>query len=233
MTAQLATDGTEVKVCTDCGMARSEGEGFYPLQNERCAECRIQSGEELAECDGCETEDFTADMYEEAFFLSPFDEEESKTGFTYCRSCLDQGEDNVDGTQFYCDGCYRDIASDNGHMTHYRILNECETVCLQCIETDLKAGGVAAIGDDDLLDRMFAGQSTFGMFFDVGELEAEGWTPDPLYTDYHIDGGLSLLKLGARAHGWHKSGRAFIIGYERLSIMGDKGCVTLFTKEAS
>ena len=96
----------------------------------------------------------------------------------------------------------------------------------------MKRGGIAAINDNDTLEGVFAGK-LFGMFFNVGELENEGWTPDSLYHDYMVSGERDALKLGARAHGWHKSGRFIIIGYERLSIMGGEGYVTLYTKEAA
>jgi len=46
-----------------------------------------------------------------------------------------------------------------------------------------------------------------------------------------IGEGRDAVKLGARAHGWHKAGRLFIMGYENLSIMGNEGYVTLYTKE--
>ncbi len=232
MIAQLALNGTEVRVCTGCGLARDEAvEGYYPRQNERCAACRIRDGEELYECDGCGEDTLDGDLYTEAFYFSPFDDEERESGFRFCYPCIDQGNDNVDGTEFYCDGCERKIASDNGRMLYYRILNDCEQVCLKCIEEDLKAGGIAAIDDDAILERLFAGDNLFGMFFNVGELEAEGWTPDPLYHDYRCGGGEETVKLGARAHGWHKAGRLIIVGYESLSIIGGVGYVTLFTKE--
>ncbi len=229
MTMQLTMAREEVAVCASCGLPRSWDEPCYERANPDCVPCRLRHDEEQEACDSCEELSF--DTYEEHIWLSPFDDEETATGFRFCQPCLDQGGNDPDGQQFYCDGCSREIASDNGRMIHYHILNACEMVCLRCIEEDLKRGGIATLDDEDILTQLFAGKP-FGMFFNVGELEAEGWEPDPLYHDYRLDAG-NAIKLGARAHGWHNSGRLIIIGYERLSIMGDEGYVTLYTKEAS
>ena len=232
MIMQLAINGTEIAVCLGCGLPRLEVEDFYALQNERCGRCRLIGGEELIECSACEEKVFEEEAYVEALFMTPWDDEEKETGFTYCLSCVDHGADNPDGEVFYCDGCSRYIADGDGRMCYYRILNDCEQVCLNCIEEDLKRGGIAAIGDDNKLEEVFAGKSMFGMFFNVGELEAEGWTPDPLYHDVWIGEGRDAVKLGARAHGWYKGGRLVIIRYESMNIMGGEGYVTLYTKEA-
>ena len=232
MTTQLAINGQEVVVCKGCGTPRDEAtEGYYALQNERCFSCRIDVGEELRECDACEEDILAGDLHEEWFYHSPFDDEEKRSGFSYCMSCLDQGSNDPDGELFRCDGCEREIASDNGRMLHYRILNECELVCLKCLEDDLKAGGIAAIDDDGLLERVFAGDSLFGMFFDVGELEAEGWTVDPDYDDALMSSERAPT-LGARCREHHENGLAFIIGYESLGLVGGEGYVTLYTKES-
>lgn len=229
MTSQLTMTSEEVKVCLGCGLPRLEVEGFYALQNERCGRCRIEGGEDLIECAACEEDVFEEESYKEAICVTPWDDE-SETGFVYCQGCMDSGANNPDGQVFYCDWCNRDIADSNGRTYYYRILNDCEQICLKCIEDDLKSEGIAAFGDDALED-VFKGESLFGMFFNVGELEEEGWEPDPLYHNVCMGGGQETLKLGARAHGWHKSGRFIIIGYESMSIVGGEGYVTLYTKE--
>ncbi len=229
MTTQLTMEREEVAVCTGCRLARSTQPNYYARQHPQCEDCRAQNGEELTKCDVCEESDFTADMYEEYIFMSPFDDEEQATGVAYCRPCVDRGANDPDGEFFTCDGCYRKIASDNGHITHYRILNDYKQICLKCIEDDLKQGGVAALNDDDLLEQVFKGQ-VFGMFFDVGELAAEGWTADPDYDDVVMDTARAG-ELGARCRLHHDAGRLFIIEYERLSIVRDEGYITLRTKQ--
>lgn len=227
MNEQATLEGQTATTCTGCGSPRPDGYRVH----ERCDACRKLAGEERRECDACEGEHFASDMYEEAFYFSPFDDEEKLSGFAYCLECIDQGADDPDGQVFYCDWCERSIASDNGRMQHYRLLNDCEQVCLRCIETTLKDSGIAGIDGDQTLDEVFAGKM-FGMFFNVGELEAEGWTPDADYHDARIDGLEGARALGKRAEEHHLAGRRIIIGYERLSIIGDEGYVTLFTKEA-
>ena len=230
MIAQMNSDGEEVSVCLGCGLP-DQIDPYLRSQPTKCNDCRLREGEEREECTSCEDDTFIADLFVEELFLSPFDDEPTVTGFKYCTPCLDQGNDNIDGTQFYCDGCSREILSDNGRMVHYRILNECEQICIKCISEDLLAGGIAALNDDGLLDGMFDRGQIFGMFFNVGELEGEGWTPDPDFHDYRVEAP-SADALGARAQEHHEAGRLIIIEYERLSIIGDEGYVTLYTKEA-
>ena len=229
MTAQLTTAGEEVSVCQGCGIADLIPK-FLRSQPTMCNDCRRQGGEEQEECTGCEADTFTADLYEEALFFSPFDDEATDTGFKYCQECTDTGKDNEDGTQFYCDGCSREILSDNGRLIHYRLINECEQICIKCVGEALKAGGMAALNDEDMLGGLFNRGQIFGMFFNVGELTSEGWTADPDFHDYRVEAP-HADELGARAKEHHEAGRLIIIEYERLSIMGDEGYVTLYTKE--
>ena len=229
MDATQATPTNEqVRVCHGCGIPRNESEPYYERLNARCVPCRLLAEEEQEHCDGCDEDAF--DTYSESMFFSPFDDEEQDTGFTFCMPCLDGGRDDPDGERFNCDGCNRDIASTNGRMTHYRILNECEMVCLKCIEEGLKSGGVAAVGDDDLLADIFNGHKLFGMFFNVGELEDEGWTADPDFHNAVVGDGETMAALGERCRWHHEAGRPFIVEYESLSIIGDEGYITLRVK---
>lgn len=232
MNEQLTLQGDKVMTCKSCGLARPDRATatYTNITNPHCTSCREEKGEVWEDCYICQESCLEGDLIAERYHFTPWDEEETESGFKYCLPCGDEGKGFDYDDVFWCDQCERPIALDNGRMCYYRILNECEQVCLRCIEETLKAEGIAGIEDGDRLERVFAGKP-FGMFFNVGELEAEGWEPDPLYQDYLLDEN-TAIKIGARAHGWHKAGRLIIIGYERLSIVGDEGYVTLYTKEA-
>ena len=220
---QSTFDGDTVKVCTGCGDALTYKYERY--NGTLCRVCRADTEDEVT-CDGCDETYLEGDVYEQSMYFDPWQVEEQSTGIRYCQSCIDRGSDRDEGI-FYCEECNRDISDSNGRMYYYRILNECEQVCLRCIETDLKAGGVAALNDEDLLDKIFAGESLFGMFFNVGELEAEGWVPVEPFNDVRVTSGKDI---GPACRKLFDAEQPFIIGYERMSIMGDEGYVTLFTK---
>lgn len=226
---QLTTTLDQVRVCHGCGITRTEAEPYYERMNDLCVPCRLDRDEEREECTGCEEQTFVNDNYKEWMYFSPFDDEERETGDVYCQTCLDSGNDDPDGQKFYCDGCNRSIASDTGHMYNYRILNDCEMVCLKCISEELLAGGIAGLNDEDLLEDVFEARNVFGIFFNVGELESEGWTADELWNDRKTE-TRNLEELGKRCREHHEAGRAFIIEFERMSIMGDEGYITLRTK---
>ncbi len=181
------------------------------------------------QCISCEQEAAPGNELREFFmFFSPFDDEEQGTGCFYCNSCYEDGRAD-DGT-FHCDGCSRTISDSRGHLTHSRWVNE-RMECLRCVCEVLKAEGIA--GYPDMLQGLFVDGRLFGMFFNRGELEAEGWIGAPGFTDTLVGGrGLTTPKaLGYQAQSLHEGGRMIIIGYENLSIMGDEGYVTLYSKE--
>ncbi len=218
MTAQATFTGEELAVCNGCGTV-SDG---------RCDTCRLADGETEEACDHCEELRFEVNLIPEEVYFSPFDDEPTATGFKYCSTCYEQGEIESNDETFYCDGCYRDIMQDNGYLSQYRIIGDCEMLCLKCIEETLKSEGIA--GFEDELDNVLERGKPFGMFFNVGELEGEGWKPVPGFTDHIVSGAYEAALLAELAKEEHEAGRLIIIGYERMSIMGDEGYVTLFSK---
>jgi len=228
MNEQLTLDGEKQAMCVGCGLPRPDRATpeWTNVLNERCSGCRTLAGEVMEECDGCREQTLEEDLREQFFYMSPFDDEESGTGLSYCPHCWDRGESLDEGT-FYCDRCEREIAEDRGHMTYYRIVDG-EMTCLRCTEDVLRAEGIA--GFPDTLDELFTEGKLFGMFFNVGELEADGWTRE-LY-DVKVGSPAEAMVIAHKAQELHEAGRRIIIGYERLSIMGDEGYVTLFSKGA-
>ena len=227
MTTQLTLTGEEAKVCTRCGTPRIIEYGIY--NGDHCRTCRADD-EETKDCSSCDTPTLELDLYAEHIYMTPWDEEEEPTGFVYCQSCIDQGRDREE--HFYCDGCSRDIMESRGMVTFYRILNDCEQICLKCIQDELEEGGVAGVQDDgDTLRNFFRGK-LFGMFFNVGELEEKGWRAVPFFGDRMIADRDDARTIGRIAERLHKRGHAFILGYERLSTLGDEGWVTLYWNPA-
>ncbi len=166
------------------------------------------------------------ELIEFFMFFSPFDDEERGTGCFYCESCYEDGQAD-DGT-FFCDGCARTISDSRGHLTHSRWVNN-GVVCLRCVHETLREEGVAAY--PDMLQELFIDGRLFGIFFNRGELEAEGWIGAPGFTDTLIKGEEGAKALGHTARSLHEGGQMIIIGYENLSIMGDEGYVTLYSKD--
>jgi hypothetical protein len=194
-----------------------------------CDDCHVYKGHELVECDGgCDNKNWSEDMYKESFYFSPWDDEPSESGFTFCQDCMDSGYQDED--QFYCDWCSRDIATNNGYNSYYRFIEEGSMTCLKCVGDELKDNGLASFEGE--LELVIKGESLFGMFFDVGELEGQGWTAAEGFDNVLIDAG-NRASVGDVIKSLNDAGRKVIIGYESLSIMGDEGYITVFSKEVA
>lgn len=230
MTEQLTLDGERVAACKGCGAPRPEGRtaAWSDVEIDRCRACRIAAGEELVlECDSCLTETFEAELYSETYFLSPFDDEATDGEARVCQDCWDASDGLEDGL-FWCDGCSRQITESRGHHMHYRVV-DAGMLCLACVEDTLRREGIA--GFEVELEALFTEGRLFGMFFNIGDLEAAGWTGHGYRT--FIDREESAMALAAEAKRLHEEGRLIIIGYESLAIGGSEGYVTLFSREAT
>lgn len=151
--------------------------------------------------------------------------------WTPCREAT-TSPDVTDFHYFTCEGCYRDVIvrnPRNGWHNYSRIVNECEEWCLRCVEEVLKQEGIA--GFEVELEGLFERGRLFGMFFSVGELEGEGWEPEPGFHDAHITTEEQAMDLAARGQALHQRRRRIIIAYESMAIGGLEGYVTLFSKE--
>jgi hypothetical protein len=139
------------------------------------------------ECDRKRSEDRT-DIYE--LFDTPFDElgitsylcndefghaeVERKAGnevaksWEYYESCSEVLKDTswADFRYFTCERCYRTICEQNksnGWHIHYRIVNECEQICLKCYEDEILENGISR---ESVENRELS-----GMFFNSGDLK--------------------------------------------------------------
>ncbi len=162
------------------------------------------------------------------------DSERRPVPYDIAESCLwaiDSGH-LTDFHYFDCDACNRMVivrCPQNGWQSYSRIVNDCEQWCLACVESTLKEEGIAGFPGE--LEELCESGHLFGMFFNVNELENEGW----LATEYRtfIDREESAMRLATEAKRLHEQGRLIIIGYESLAIGGSEGYVTLFSKEAN
>ena len=115
----------------------------------------------------------------------------------------------------------------NGWNSYVRIINDCDQWCLACVEATLKKEGIAGFPDE--LEELLKYGRLFGMFFNVNELESEGWVA----TEYRtfVSGEESAMQIAKEASKLHDQGQLIVIGYESLAITGSEGYVTLFSKE--
>jgi hypothetical protein len=123
---------------------------------------------------------------------------------------------------FHCEGCSRTVFETNGHMINYRIVHGDTQLCLRCFEAEYLEQGMALFEDEKPM-------GLHGMFFSQGDPEplTAGYTyhersifvrhdPTPVIKD--------VLKL-------MDEGYKVVIGYERLSIVGDEGWISIFKKK--
>jgi hypothetical protein len=130
-----------------------------------------------------------------------------------------------DYAYFICDVCEREICEQNpsnGYMTQYRMYNsDYEKICLRCYEEDVLLNGI---------DReKFETGSIPGMFFsgDNHELVDAGYIEEGVYG---IDGLRDAKRLCDKALALIDKNNLVVVGYERLSIMGDQGTISLWYK---
>lgn len=146
-----------------------------------------------------------------------------------CMGAIESGH-LTDFHYFMCDACYRTVivrCPRNGWHSYARIINECEQWCLACVEDTLRAEGIAGFPAE--LEELFESGRLFGMFFNDGDLEGDGWAATGYRT--FVNNEESAIALATKVRRLHGEGRLVIIGYESLAIGGSEGYVTLFSKE--
>ena len=169
---------------------------------------------------------------EEAKIIWTHDSERRPVPYDVAQSCAEAIESDglTDFHYFMCEACGRTVIArcpQNGWNGYIRIINDCEQWCLACVESTLKEEGIAGFPGE--LEELFEYGRLFGMFFNVSELEGEGWLATEQRT--FVDGEESAMRLAKEANRLHDQGRLIIIGYESLAIGGSEGYVTLFSKE--
>ena len=178
------------------------------------------------ECDRKRPKEST-DVYE--LYDTPFDE--VGTTSYLCndenwqhQSCSEILSDTswADFRYFTCERCYRKICEqdkDNGWHIHYRIVNECEQICLKCYEDEILENGISR---ESIENRELS-----GMFFNSGDLKE--WTK---FIDYRfINDDESENRTLDEVLTNMDNGYKVIIDYERMAIGGLEGYISAYRKK--
>lgn len=140
-------------------------------------------------------------------------------------SCTDLLSDTSysDFRYFICSWCDREVSEQcqsNGWHSYYRIVNECEQVCLKCYEEDLfeNGSGIEAFENGELP----------GMFFDTADLEKHGFTELVPYT--FVNSLKASQALCSKAIEHIRAGSKVLCNYEHMAIGGLEGYASLWSK---
>ena len=126
-----------------------------------------------------------------------------------------------DFAYFECEGCGRVICEQNpsnGWHVQYRMVSDCELICLRCYEKMILADGI----DIDWLDHDIP-----GMFMDTNKIEEAGWTK---YESYFINGSNQEEFKNECRELYHNQYKYILIEYDSLGLGGGEGHVTVWTK---
>lgn len=153
---------------------------------------------------------------------TPWDDKARLVQFC-CNKCEEAYLDESDFCYRYCDDCGRLICvrnPANGYQTHFRDVDDgpCEEICLKCYQDRMIANG--------LTYEQIQAKACPGMFFDTEALEAAGYqkmVPAMLVNSKtRRDLTLEALKL--------YDGHKVLFDWERLSIVGNEGWVSVWAK---
>lgn len=191
-----------------------------------------------AECRECGTRRLKSNMYKLELYDTPFDDipriayvckETPKAikkglGRSWMESCEELLTDTswADFRFFECANCLRMICEQNprnGWHTQSRWIDD-EQICLKCYEQSLLENGVP-------LESLENGALP-GMFLNDNELRDAGFVL--MLDDYKVSGKKDAEIVCNRGIQWINEGKIVIVNYERMSIMGDEGYVSLWTK---
>jgi len=176
------------------------------------------------ECDNCWDKIRKEDAINRTVYDSPFDYCEEEKHF-----CSLECEQSYLSEYFDCAECCRTIAESNGKLGYQRGIldpggNVIDYICLGCYEKDILINGIPRTS--------FENQRMDGMFFNYGneEVKNEGFEIVEGF-DYHfISSQEDINKYCKKALELIDKGKKVITCYERLSIMGDEGYVTMMVK---
>lgn len=161
----------------------------------------------------------------EELYHSAFDDEPEQVTRYFCSDeCNTKFYDCSDEQYFTCEDCYRTIATMAGRNNQYRVVDDSSMVCLRCYEQDILENGIPR--------EKFEEKRISGMFFsgDNNEPLAAGYEINPKFSNAFIQSQDSIDRYCATALKFIDRGYRVVTGYERLSIVGDEGYVTMFVK---
>lgn len=199
----------------------------------------VKNEVETAVCNEFDVIGFKEKMIESEFYNSPFDSEARQGEYYVSNDAYDAYFGQVyskDFAYFTCVNCNRSICEQNpknGYMIQYKIIFDCEQICLKCFELDMFENGVD-------LDEVLEGQTLkSGSFFSDSELSENGFSPVESFQNELVGMG----QIGSRSEKdfFSKMGKvidgeglrdkdAVIINYESMAIGGLGGYVSLWAK---
>lgn len=127
---------------------------------------------------------------------------------------------------FSCEHCYRLVCERNpanGYMGQYRIVDECDQICLRCYEESLLESGQP---DEDYDSDVIKG----GMFFNRGNPELEGAGYECLIPERRIAGGPDVDRWNTEAREHIAKGYQLVTAFESMGIGGGEGYISLYGK---
>jgi hypothetical protein len=149
-------------------------------------------------------------------FESPFDDK----GHLYHVCGDDDCYTTVDENTFWCSYCGRQVNESNGMMKQYRF-NECDDqICLKCYEEDVIENGQPR--------EDFEGVNVKGMF--APAVEKNGYSPVEEFQNYFINDEQSIKTYNKKALDLIDRGCKIVTDYERLSICGGEGYISMWAK---
>lgn len=177
-------------------------------------------------CETCEKEFGFPAPYSKDVYNTPW--EVTSHVHSYCSEECEQADSPgyYDFAPIHCDMCGRDIIERNpanGYMYQFRDLDGAE-VCLKCYEEHILENGV----DIEVFEK---GQVA-GMFFsgDNSEPIEAGYEKVEDYDDVKVNDGNKQAFL-KKCIDLINDGYKVLVGYERMSIIGDEGFVTMWRKK--
>jgi hypothetical protein len=189
---------------------------------------------DTSKCDETDYEFYTELGINPDWYNSPFDKTPSDWHFCcyYAMDCREGRVYSKDWNFFYCEHCGRTISEQcmsNGWHTYYRLLNDCEMVCLDCIEKiNLEVGiTIEDITDED--GSLIKYIPSKAMFFNTDALEE--WTCEYSDSSIRVCGEDSAVRVIETIKSYLDNNQMVIIDLDRMAIGGLEGYVSIYHKE--
>jgi hypothetical protein len=195
----------------------------------------LPKSDETAECEEFGIVCFEENMGTYEMWSRPFDNIPKDCHFScyYAYDCYIGRIYSKDFAYFDCECCGRTICEQNpsnGWMTQFRIVNECEYICLKCYEEDLFKNGID-------LDEVLRTETIPGMFFNTSDLTKN---------DFYVFNNMGGVLVGSgysssqspdvffntlRENYEELKDKIVIFEYDTMAIGGMGGYITVWTKD--
>ena len=171
---------------------------------------------EKKECYFCEEEiPDKIEYYDVSYHLNPWNEDTKD--IKVCEECSNSGYESE--SYFMCETCNRNITLSNGITKWSRYIDE-ETICLKCLQEEYFENGIPK-------DKLENNSINAGMFYDNSDLIENGFTNKE--TKF-IRSESSITQTNETCYKLSDKYKV-IIKYERVSIIGNEGNISIWIKE--